>query len=694
MFDFMRRTGSVRRKTGIAKMKFKELMQLKGELVESIRDESMMKRALRSLSELSKGELCAFYTEEDDYYISIMLESRELTTCLPEIREKLKTAYQMFTNSSSERGDVHENVYYLTEEMNVAILVGNVRVESYFIVPVIDESTVRGVLFIGSPRKDAFNRNDIRRFRELAEEGSGERAVTPALDGACEFIGLLLEALPYGAAYVSLEGQVHRANDLFGSVLKTGRSHPETIYEISHFSPFNISRIWDEFKVGGRNLIERELIGSGTAERSIAVTFVRLSGLSDEYDVLLILRDTTAFHERERAKEEMLATVAHEIRTPMTALKNSLGIILGSTSRRAAYCDQQQPGAFNAEKRFLEMALRTISRLEMLVDGLIDVSTVRKADRPLELDLVSAEQFLEEASLLFIEPMRKKGIQFSVAVDERAAEIVFDRDRMEQIIQNLLANAMKNVPSGGSISVSVSPLDSVIDDKFPLIPWKYLSPPQFIELCVLDTGTGIPRKVIDDINPLPERRGTIRKPGRGLGLYIAKKLMQQHGGVLVAERREDGGSAVHLYLPADQKTRTIIQTVYGVDQYIDRMIDKGLSPVLYTITKEGEETWIEALAGWETKPVLNPDRDEIAREGVFLWSLGNSFAIAVTAEKRYMRDPSLLAGGAGDWRKPLAGLQSRKIRVGWAIGPRDGTSYSTLISVSLGRAVEETVAMT
>jgi len=350
------------------------------------------------------------------------------------------------------------------------------------------------------------------------------------------------------------------------------------------------------------------------------LNFLPSSGLSDEYEVLLILRDTTTFHERERAKEEMLATVAHEIRTPMTALKNSLGIILGSTSRRATYCDQQQPGAFNAEKRILEMALRTISRLEMLVDGLIDVSTVRKADRPLELDLVSAEQFLEEASLLFIEPMRKKGIQFTVAVDERAAEIVFDRDRMEQIIQNLLANAMKNVPSGGSISVSVSPLDSVIDDKLPLIPWKYLSPPQFIELCVLDTGTGIPRKVIDDINPLPERRGTIRKPGRGLGLYIAKRLMQQHGGVLVAERREDGGSAVHLYLPADQKTRTIIQAVYSVDQYIDRMIDKGLSPVLYTITKEGEETWMEALAGWETKPVLNPDRDEIARDGVFRWS--------------------------------------------------------------------------
>lgn len=675
-------------------MKIGELIQLRTELVESIGDESRMKHVLTSVSELSNAEFCAFYTERHDDYFYITLESRELTTCIPEIKEKLKTAYRMFTNRPHERGSSHENVYYLKEDMNIAVLMGDVRVESYFIVPVICDSVVRGVLFLGSPRKDAFNRNDILTFSGLAEEGRGASSVVPGFDGASEILYLILDAVPYGAALLSPDGRIKRANDLFGAMLQTDRAHPETIYEVGHVSQFNVSGIWEEFRAVDRNYIERELHSSGNTERSIAVTLVKLSGVSEDFDVLALLRDTTVLHEQERAKEEVLATVAHEIRTPMTALKNSLGIILESTSRRTTYCDHRPAGAFGGEKRFLEMALRTISRLEMIVDGLIDISAVRKADRPLELDLVNVREFLEEASLLFIENMQKKGIQFEIAVDERASEVVFDRNRMEQIIQNLLANAMKNVPSDGSISITVSLIDEAIESMLPLIPWKYLLPPRFVDMCVSDTGIGIPREVIEDINPLPDRRGGRRRPARGLGLYIAKKLMQQHGGVLVAERTEDGGSAVHLYLPKDQKTRSIIQTVYVIDEGIDKMIDRGLSPVLYALVRVGNETWADALGRWETKPVFNPEKEEIGGAGVYLWPLNNSFAMALTAEKRYVKEPSLLTGDAGGSREPLSGPAGERLRIGWAVGPRDGTSYSALVAVSLGRAVEEMIAVT
>jgi signal transduction histidine kinase len=664
-----------------------ELQDMKSELLEALGDTAAIRQILETLAREASAEMCAFYTVGEAPYNVVLLESEDLAVLTAQITEKLGIAYRMFTNTPKTGASIREHVFYRAALDNGAAFDAGPRLESFFIVPVTDSSDVRGILLFGSPRKDAFTRADIQRFRALAaDELTGVVETEAATDTA--MLERVLGILPFGAALVCPDGRMGFMNELFCTLLQIRRYRPETLLDIAHVSPYNLGGVWDEYRAINRNLVERELQSTDATERSVVASLMKCTGLSGECNVLVLLRDSTGQREEERLKDEMLATVAHEIRTPMTALKNSLAIILEDAVKRRHYCDQGFARTTGRKRRFLETALRTISRLEMLVDGLIDVSTFRRTNRPLDFETVDIALFLEEAVRLFAESMKKKGISFDITADQDASRVECDTDRLEQIIQNLLSNAMKTVPAGGGIRVHVSAIDTILEEGFPFIPWKYLPAPKFIDICVRDTGSGIPREVIEDINPFFGGKENRKRPRRGLGLYIARTLMRQHGGALLAERTDDGGSAVHLYLPRDTGTRYVIQAVYAMDESTDRMIDRGLSPILYTIVKPDDTPWPDIYRRWDTVVKVDPSSDEVGDSGVYLWTLGETLALALTAEKRYARSPDTLMGGGSQAYDEYRDRASGGVRTGWAVGPRDAENYTGLVTTALKRAAE------
>ncbi|MCK4236390.1 MAG: GAF domain-containing protein, partial [Candidatus Krumholzibacteria bacterium] len=391
---------------------------LKLELLEAVGDERMMRLVLLRMLKLSRAEFCAFYTAENRGYFYIMLEGRELSPRIREIREKLKTAYCMFANRQDTKGMLVESVYYKRQENNVTYLLGNSKIESYFLVPVTFDSSVRGLLFFGSVRKDAFGRDDISIFRRLADEGGDRTPLVFKLGGETGILEGLLNSIPFGGALVSNEGRIICANVLFMETLRMNGSIPEMIQEIGRFSPFNLQGVWEEFGVLRRNLVDRELHSVSVPGRVVAVTWVRLENVSEDVGSVVFLKDVTAMREQEEAREDMLATVAHELRTPMTALKNSIEIMLEADCCNNEFRGRERHESPYSSSRFMNIALRTIKRLGMLVDGLIDVSQAGAGGRPLEPVRVNVTEFLEDASFLFLEPMRKKDIDFEINVDE------------------------------------------------------------------------------------------------------------------------------------------------------------------------------------------------------------------------------------------------------------------------------------
>ncbi len=665
----------------------RQARSMRVEILESVGDELMMRGVLLRMMELSQAEFCAFYSELGEGYFYIMLEGSELSPRIPEIRDKLRNTFRMFSNLRDGEEILREKVFVKRRERDLAYLLGSVKIESYFIVPVTFDAKVRGVLFFGSVKKDAFTREDIAAFNRLAEE-EGERVPLHfQVGGEIGILERIVSALPFGCALIASNGEIRCANDDFRRMLEI-RGHPETVQAIHTVSPFSLEGLSEEFGVLERDIIERELQSVIGHERTVAVTWVRIGGISEEVDSLILLRDISQTKDQEEAREEMLATVAHELRTPMTALKNSLVIMgegMGSTASRG----DASPGP--DVSRFLHTALRTVRRLTDLVDGIVDASTFRVHDYTLRPVRVDVGDFLEESSYLFAESMRKKKIGFDIRVEPSDSSLVFDRDRMEQVIQNLLSNSMKHVPSGGEISITATLPDGIPEGLFPRIPWEYLWRPDFACISVRDTGSGIPDEVIEEINSQNRgAEGNVR-PLHGLGLYIATRLVRRHGGALRIERDGARGSAVTIYLPRRVETGRVIRVIRSIERIVAEMITRGISPALYSIVRTGSRPWHAIAADMRTATVVNPTKNAVEREGYYIWPLGRDYAVAVAAPERGVANGvSAREVDAGEILF-IAGHPPDDVDIGWGVAPHDGTSYGELVERSLARIGAEPV---
>ena len=623
---------------------------LKIRLLKAVGNDSVMRAILANMMERTQAEFCGFYTARDRELAYVMIESRELSPRVPELSEKLRNAYRMFTNGLGPADvDPLESVYYRRTGANVAYLVSNSKIESYFLVPLTFASKVRGVLFFGSIRKDAFGKNDIAVFRSLADEGEEKTPLMFRVGGEKEILEKLLATLPSGAALVSHDGRIVSANRAFGETLQLDGELPENVYEIGDLSCFNLHGVWEEFSILQKNVIDREIEGICVPERYLTISWVLLDDLSEDVGSLALIRDTTPAREQAEAREEMMAMVAHEIRTPLTALKNSLAIVAESGPGGAA--------------KFLSNATRTVDRLGRLVDSLIDSSSARIDERTLKMEPHDVRGYLEEITTLFLETMRKKGIDFSIRVDEASSSLTFDGDRIEQVLQNLLANSIKHVPAGGAISISAGACAAWPPRIIPPALLPYVPRAAFADLCLRDSGTGIPPDVAGRINMAGAAFESPARGSKGLGLIIAKRLVRLHGGSLIIEEGNGGGGAVHLYLPVDRETARIVQRCGNLELRLERMLAKGLTPAVCCMLKDPDEGWTDAVRSWRRAPVIDPPRNDASDDAMLLWPLSERFALALAARI-----------------DPVDG-----VRAGWAAGPREGTDLDELLSIALER---------
>ena len=641
---------------------------LKIRLLKAVGNDAAMRAVLIDLLDRTQGEFCAFYTAREREIVHIMCESRELARFAPEIREKTRASYRMFTNGFEPESEPIERIHVRKEGSNVAYLIGRRGIESYFLVPLSFGSRVRGVLFFGSVRREAFGRAEIAAMRSLAEEGEERDALVFRVGGEREIYVRLLEALPFGAAFVAPDGAIVSANAAFSRVLGIGSGAPESVFVIDRETPFSLHGLWEEWNVLQRDVVDRELAGSGSAPRYLSVSWVAVEGLAEEIGSMVIVKDATAAREQAEMREEMIAMVAHELRTPLAALKSSLGIVADASPAG----DRSAEGEAGSPAGFIVNSLRTVDRLGRLVDGLIDSSSARIDDRPLRIERREVRPFLEESSSLFREPMRRKGIAFRIFVDPDAARLAFDRDRLEQVVQNLLANSMKHVPSGESISITVVPCVACPAQSLPRALARRLEPLVFADLCVRDTGAGIPAEIARRMNESP---GTVDRPirgAKGLGLVLAQRLIRLQGGTLVVEEGVAGGSAVHLYLPADERSARIVQQYRAAGMRLEEMLSRGLAPAVYAIVKDAPEPWDAVWSRMRPRPIVNPARGESSAGALLAWPLDARAAVALAERER-------VTGG-------------EVARIGTARARRDGNTIGELLAVAF-ESIDETAAV-
>ncbi|MBA3858394.1 MAG: hypothetical protein C0507_15925 [Cyanobacteria bacterium PR.3.49] len=237
----------------------------------------------------------------------------------------------------------------------------------------------------------------------------------------------------------------------------------------------------------------------------------------------------TVFHEMSQAlddaskyKQEMLAMVSHDLRSPLMSVQLSLAML--KSGKLGALPDDASKEAGVAEKN--------TNRLIKLINELLDIERLESGKFELELKEGDLVESIERASDIIEALAREKNV--SIKVPEESVSAVFDADRAMQVFTNVLSNAVKFSPEGGEVSLSVEKLD------------------RFAEVKIADRGPGVPAEKKEKIFERFQQVGEDRlkeKGGSGLGLAIARALMAEHKGSITVEDNPGGGSVFVLRFP-------------------------------------------------------------------------------------------------------------------------------------------------
>jgi signal transduction histidine kinase len=235
----------------------------------------------------------------------------------------------------------------------------------------------------------------------------------------------------------------------------------------------------------------------------------------------------------DKLKTQFLSMASHELRTPLTAVSGFMQIARRRMGRLGAATDVPQPWRDEAQKadETLDMANRQAKKLARLIDELLDVSRLQQGRvemRLAEIDLGDVVREVGERMKLL-----SKGHEIETKVGG-TAPIVADRDRIEQVFENLVGNAIKYSPEDSPIEMSlrVNGANAVVS--------------------VRDHGIGIAPAEVEKIFGLFYRSPDPRADhvgGLGLGLYISREIVSRHRGRLWAERNPDAGTTFHVTLP-------------------------------------------------------------------------------------------------------------------------------------------------
>lgn len=227
-----------------------------------------------------------------------------------------------------------------------------------------------------------------------------------------------------------------------------------------------------------------------------------------------------------RAREEVLAIVSHDLRNPLNAV--TLGASLLQMSESLADDDREQ----------IDTIVISARRMSRLIADLLDVTRLEGGKRlPMEPATVNPADMLQEAEELFRAQAAVASVTMIYEADASLPPVHADRHRIMQVLSNLIGNSMKFTPPGGSITTSANARS------------------EDVLFCVRDTGPGIPKENLHDIfSPYWQAKRTERM-GAGLGLPIAKGIVESHGGKIWVESELGNGTRFYFTLPIGEPSR-------------------------------------------------------------------------------------------------------------------------------------------
>jgi PAS domain S-box-containing protein len=277
----------------------------------------------------------------------------------------------------------------------------------------------------------------------------------------------------------------------------------------------------------GQPLIDRlEFIPTADGRpRWLSATKVPIKNDSGQViGIVGISRDITVRQEIDRLKSEFITTVSHELRTPLTSIRGSLGLLAGGAAG-----DMSQ-----SAMKMVDIAYKNSERLTRLVNDILDIERIeggKLAFQMTTIDLTQLVQQVIESNSGYAEQL---GITFVLAESIQGIRVLGDADRLTQVLTNLLSNAAKFSPAGGTVEIRITRQG------------------QLVRTSVTDQGPGVPAAFRPRIfGKFAQADGSPARQngGAGLGLSIAKAIVERHGGRIDYTSEPEHGATFFVDLP-------------------------------------------------------------------------------------------------------------------------------------------------
>lgn len=313
------------------------------------------------------------------------------------------------------------------------------------------------------------------------------------------------------------EGQVAFANRAAGGIFNRSREDLAG----SHFAYLMPS---DEVVEALRSSREQDQPQTRVVQRAgnewLQVSIAPIVG-GGGWSALVVIHNVSDVRRMEQVRREFIANVSHELRTPLAGIKSVLDTLEGGAI-------SDEPTA----REFLERADREVDRLVRMVEELLELSRIESGEVPIARERVDINEVISDTMRRLSHTAEQNGVSLKLENGAEPATVTGDADRLERVVVNLVGNAIKFTPEGGSVTVAKTVADGMVS----------------VRVC--DTGVGIDP---DDLPRVFERfykaDRSRRGGGTGLGLAVVKHTIEAHGGTVGVESAPGRGSTFWFQVP-------------------------------------------------------------------------------------------------------------------------------------------------
>ena len=355
-----------------------------------------------------------------------------------------------------------------------------------------------------------------RSFNYMAEQ---LRSTVGAVQGERDKLSTLFLHMSDGVAAFTTAGRLIHMNPAAESLLGARMEENLTFDEM--FADLDMVGS-DETAM--RSFLTSEITRHG---RVLSVTLAPYGALDGEGGVIAVIHDITEQRRLDDARREFVANVSHELRTPLTNIRSYTETLLDAAGEIPLDTEKQFLGVISSESERMARIVTDLLTLSKLDYGRMELRMTRFPLVDMLKNVANAMKFTAEDS----------GHELTVSAPDDLPAIVGDRERIEQVVVNILSNAVKYTPAGGHIRLEACALSG-----------------NRVRVTVEDDGVGIPA---EDVPRLFERFYRVDKArsraagGTGLGLAIAKEIVEQHEGKIALASEYGKGTTVTITLPTD-----------------------------------------------------------------------------------------------------------------------------------------------